>query len=141
MLPIPPAPAKRSGSRYTLHIVSLQVAQHFNLRPQCTMRACLSANGNSMSKTENVHLGEGAIGYFPKFFLQVKLGQELIVCWCKFELSIQLLWCWNLFMDFSGALLFSPQQVLCCAQQTEAHCLGDKASPGQITLFRPNLSS
>lgn len=53
MLPIPPAPAKRSGSRYTLHIVSLQVAQHFNLRPQCTMRACLSARENSMSKKDD----------------------------------------------------------------------------------------
>lgn len=59
----------------------------------------------------------------------------------KFEQQVKVFWCWNLFMDFSGALLFSPQQVLCCAQQTEAHCFGDKASPGQITLFRPNLSS
>lgn len=59
----------------------------------------------------------------------------------KFEQNNDFFWCWNLFMDFSGALLFSPQQVPCCAQQTEAHCFGDKASPGQITLFRPNLSS
>lgn len=39
-------------------------------------------------------------------------------------------------------LYFSPPNRCSAAHsKLEAHCFGDKASPGQITLFRPNLSS
>lgn len=81
--------------------------------------------------------GERAFGYLSNYFVNIMCLKELSIA----ENLTKFFCCWNLFMDFLGALLFSPQQVLCCAQQTEAHCFGDKASPGQITLFRPNLSS
>lgn len=81
--------------------------------------------------------GERAFGYLSNYFVNIMCLKELSIA----ENLTEFFCCWNLFMDFLGALLFSPQQVLCCAQQTEAHCFGDKASPGQITLFRPNLSS
>lgn len=91
----------RSAAALVVHFTLFLCRSHsiFICARNCTMRACLSANGNSMSKKRDsdANFGSSLNKAVTPFVGKISIGKCSKICFMP---------CSNLFMDFSGAILF-----------------------------------